>query len=146
VAYDQREAGAMPTLLNEEISRAECLELLREARVGRLGISIDALPAVLPVNYLLLSDAVVIRMVGDSALFRASSGAVVAFEVDDYDSIGSFGWSVLVRGIAAEITDADELELAGKLWLDTWPLGELADRFLALPISMVSGRRFLRVR
>ena len=129
----------------EEVAREECLTLLKSARVGRVGISIDSLPAIIPVNFITLNGSLIFRCAGPSRLFRASCGSVLAFEVDDYDLEGSFGWSVLVRGFAQEIVAGDELEIARSLWLEAWPLGERADRYIALPLTVISGMRFLRI-
>jgi nitroimidazol reductase NimA-like FMN-containing flavoprotein (pyridoxamine 5'-phosphate oxidase superfamily) len=114
-------------------------------RVGRLGVSIRALPAILPVNFMLLGSSILIRAATGSDLLRASTDEVVAFEVDGPEQAGSYGWSVLVRGIAEEITDPKELELANELGLESWALRAQANRFLAIPTTMISGRRFLRV-
>jgi nitroimidazol reductase NimA-like FMN-containing flavoprotein (pyridoxamine 5'-phosphate oxidase superfamily) len=130
----------------EVLSRGECLSLLPRSRVGRIGVSIGALPAILPVNYILIGDSVLFRTSGDSELLSASVGSLVAFEVDDYDEDGRFGWSVLIRGIALELTDRVEIELAHRLWLEAWPLGERANRFVIVPAANITGRRFARVR
>lgn len=113
--------------------------------MGRVGVSIAALPAVIPVNYVVVDGSLIFRCAPASRLHRASVGTVLAFEIDDYEPHGSYGWSVLVRGFTQEIQDSEELEIARSLWLDAWPLGDRADRFLAIAISVVSGRRFVRV-
>lgn len=136
----------MPLVYEEEVTREECLSLLNTGRVGRIGVSIDSLPAIIPVNFIAIAGSLIFRCAGTSRLFRASHGSVLAFEVDDYDTEGSFGWSVLVRGFSQEITDEEELGIARSLWLEAWPLGERADRYIALPLTVVSGRRFLRVQ
>lgn len=134
----------MSFVYEEEATLEECLALLSVQRVGRVGISIDSLPSIIPVNFIAIADALIFRCAATSRLFRASCGAVIAFEVDDYEISGTFGWSVLVRGFSQEIVDADELAIARSLWLEAWPLGERADRYIALPLTVVSGRRFLR--
>src|SRR5271165_6636211 len=97
-----------PTL--EELTIAQCLALLTAGTVGRVGLSIDALPAVLPVNYVIHNGAIVFRTVPGTKLNAATEGAVVAFEVDSYgDPAHPTGWSVLARGVAHEITDPTEL-------------------------------------
>ncbi len=136
----------MSFVYEEELARDECLVLLKSTRVGRVGVSIDSLPAIIPVNFIALDGSLIFRCAGPSRLFRASCGAVLAFEADDYDFDGLFGWSVLVRGFAQEIVDNEELEIARSLWLDAWPLGERADRYIALPQTLVSGMKFLRVQ
>jgi len=84
--------------------REECLALLATRQVGRLGVSNEALPAILPVNFHLLNDRIIVRTVPGTKLDAAVAQAVVAFEVDNYDLEGSWGWSVLVQGVGTEIT------------------------------------------
>ena len=126
------------------LAREECLALLQTARVGRQGVSIDALPAILPVNFQLFKGQIVVRTVPGSKLDAATSQAVVAFEADDYSPEGTWGWSVLVRGIGAEIVDPGELAEVRALPLQAWAFqgGEPADRFLRIDTTLVSGRSF----
>jgi uncharacterized protein len=126
------------------LSREECLAYLPSARVGRLAISVEALPVIVPVNYLALFGSVWLRAAGESVLHRASVGSVVAFEVDGYDDVGSFGWSVLARGVAEEVDDPCELEMARERWVEAWPLGERADRFIVVPTTLLTGWRYPR--
>lgn len=125
------------------LPRTECLALLATATVGRLGVSIAALPVILPVNYCLHDDAVVIRTIPGTKLDAATTQAVVAFEVDDHDADGTAGWSVLVQGVAEEVTDPAELEGLQALPLRAWafPSGE-AHRFLRIHTAFISGRSF----
>jgi nitroimidazol reductase NimA-like FMN-containing flavoprotein (pyridoxamine 5'-phosphate oxidase superfamily) len=127
----------------EVLSRKECLTLLATRQVGRLGVSIEALPAILPVNFRLLEGRIIVRTVPGTKLDAAVAQAVVAFEVDDYDPEGSWGWSVLVRGAGNEITKPDELEAVKALPLRSWAFDEgTASRFLAIDTTVVSGRSF----
>ena len=98
----------------EVLSRAECLRLLGGARIGRVGLSMGALPAVLPVNFTLVDDAIVLRTAAGSKLDAALANSVVAFEVDSIDPMYHTGWSVLVQGVASEVVDpADRERLLG---------------------------------
>lgn len=124
------------------LSRMECLALLGTVPVGRLGISIEALPAILPVDFALLHEQIVIRSVPGTKLNAATTQAVVAFEADAWDPAGEWGWSVLVRGRGSEITDPAELAEAEQLPLRAWALKDAANRFLRIETTMVSGRRF----
>jgi nitroimidazol reductase NimA-like FMN-containing flavoprotein (pyridoxamine 5'-phosphate oxidase superfamily) len=45
----------------EALSDDECRDLLAVAQIGRVVLSIDALPAALPGNYWLIDDAIVFR-------------------------------------------------------------------------------------
>ena len=124
------------------LPRAQCLALLGCGTVGRVGLSVGALPAVLPVNYALAGERVVFRTVPGTKLDAALARSVVAFEVDGYDLEGAWGWSVLVQGMAQEVTVAAELTEARALQLKSWAFQDGAPRFVAVPITFVSGRGF----
>jgi nitroimidazol reductase NimA-like FMN-containing flavoprotein (pyridoxamine 5'-phosphate oxidase superfamily) len=125
----------------------ECLDLLGSASVGRVGVTIDALPAVLPVNFAVSDGAVVFRTVPGTKLDAATRGAVVAFEVDAYGtSQDPRGWSVLVRGVAHEVTDPAELAAARALPLESWAFDGRADRFVRIEPTVVTGRRVVGQR
>lgn len=127
-----------------DLSRDECLQLLGQAKVGRVGLSIQALPAVLPVTFALYDDHVVIRIVPGTKLDTAAAGAVVAFEVDGYEPDGSAGWSVMVQGRAEPVTDPADLADLGRLVLESWALEGSADHYIRIGIATVTGRRFER--
>jgi uncharacterized protein len=127
----------------EVLSADDCFGLLAGAAVGRVGLSIDALPVVLPVNFAVWKRSVVFRTVPGTKLDAALAGSVVAFEADAYEADGASGWSVLVQGRAEEVTEAAELAELKRAGLRSWALGERADRFVCIDASLVSGRRFL---
>lgn len=130
----------------ETLDRAECLRLLATAPVGRIGVSIGALPAILPVNFALVGDYIVIRTVPGTKLDAAARRAVVAFEVDSYAPDGSSGWSVLVQGVSSEVADAAERAALAASPLRAWAFGEgVAERFVRIEVSFVNGRRFRRL-
>jgi uncharacterized protein len=124
------------------LDRDECLRLLAQATLGRVGMTSRALPAVLPVNYWLGEAGIVVRTGVGSKLDAAVRNAVVAFEVDDFDPIDHSGWSVVVTGVAREVTDHDELASLRNAPLTRWaPKGE--DRVVVISADMISGRRIL---
>ena len=124
----------------EIIDRDACLDLLRTQPIARLGLSMDALPVVLPVNFVVHGDQIVIRTREGTKLDAALSRAVVAVEVDDYDTMSHTGWSVLVRGTSRVLDDPAEVGQARDLWLRPWA-DECADRWIAVSIDLISGRR-----
>lgn len=128
----------------EELSRPECLRLLGTVPLGRVGLSVGALPVVLPVNFCLVEETIVFKTVPGTKLDAATAGAVVAFEADGYEPDGSAGWSVMVQGVAAEITDPVELAAARALSLRAWGTGEAAERYIRLARAVLTGRRFPR--
>jgi nitroimidazol reductase NimA-like FMN-containing flavoprotein (pyridoxamine 5'-phosphate oxidase superfamily) len=125
-----------------EIGSEECLALLGSVPVGRVGVTIDALPAVLPVNFVVWHGAIVFRTVPGTKLDAATAGEVVAFEADAYGSRDApGGWSVLVRGIAREVTDAAELAEVDALPLDSWAWDGQAHRYVCIEPTVMTGRR-----
>src|SRR5215831_11407437 len=101
----------------EPIAEHECLHLLGLHRLGRVAMDVDGRPQVYPVNYALSGRVVAFRTAPGTKLANAPMSHV-AFEIDDYDSTTGVGWSVMVKGIAYEITDAidqDSLEVRRRL-------------------------------
>lgn len=133
-----------PPLLVGVLSPDECFSYLASSHIGRIAVSIAALPVILPVNYLAIDGAVWFRAPSEDPLLRASIGSVVAFEADGCDEVGSFGWSVLVRGIANEVTDPAKLETVKSSFVEGGQLVERADRYVVVPATMLTGERHLR--
>ena len=92
------------------LSREECLLLLGREALGRVSVSIGALPLILPVNYSLFDGAIVLRTAQGTKLGAALAGTVVGFEIDGTDTGHTTGWSVLVIGHAREIRHESALE------------------------------------
>ena len=124
------------------LSRQDCLDLLAKEQLGRVGLSMGALPVILPVNYVLFDQSVLFRTVAGTKLAAATLGSVVAFEVDSYRDDGRAGWSVLVVGRASELTDPAELSRAQALGLRPWATPEAAQHFVVVEMSHMTGRHF----
>lgn len=129
----------------EVLDAAACRELLRThaLHVGRVAFTgADGVPVVLPTNFRLDGEAVVLRT-GDGQLLAAiRAGGPVAFEVDHLDPAWKDGWSVLVQGVAAEITDIGALDRVQRLGLRPWAPGHKS-HWLRLPTERISGRRIM---
>jgi nitroimidazol reductase NimA-like FMN-containing flavoprotein (pyridoxamine 5'-phosphate oxidase superfamily) len=123
----------------EVLPREECLALLASATIGRIGLSADALPLVLPVNHCLDGDRIVFRTGEGTKLASATRNAVVCFEVDGIDPVFHDGWSVVVTGIAAPIESDEELAHARSLPLVPWAAA--GDHYVSVSLEDVSGRR-----
>jgi uncharacterized protein len=131
--------GDHPVLI-DDLNRDECLALLGSVPVGRVAITDQALPAILPVNFVLDGSDVIIRSVSGSKLAAATRGAVVAFEADAYDPIQRTGWSVLIVGVARHVTDPAEVDLLSRLDLRPYVDGA-ASHYIRIPATQISGRR-----
>jgi len=126
----------------EVLVAEQCLELLDRSRLGRIAVTIGAVPAIFPVHYRLLDGQIVFRTGGGTNLHTASANTVVAFEVDDVEPAWDVGWSVLVVGVAREVTDSGSIAAALDQAPGLWEAGTDAHVISILP-AFLSGRRFV---
>ncbi|MBV8528415.1 MAG: pyridoxamine 5'-phosphate oxidase family protein [Candidatus Dormibacteraeota bacterium] len=124
-----------------DLTRDQCFALLGTVAIGRVGVSIDALPVILPVNFVVLEDWILFRTVPGTKLDAAMRRSVAAFEADDHAPDGSWGWSVLIRGFAHDLRDGRGVPAAGALHPWPFPHGE-ANHVVGIEATMVTGRRF----
>ena len=122
----------------------ECRRLLATRQLGRIGLAGGPFPLILPVNYVLDGEVVVIRT--DSPKITAAAAHTrVAFEVDDVDERTRSGWSVLVQALAEEVTGARRDELVERLRAadgSPWAPGEHGHWIRLIP-KVVTGRRIV---
>jgi nitroimidazol reductase NimA-like FMN-containing flavoprotein (pyridoxamine 5'-phosphate oxidase superfamily) len=127
----------------ELLTETECLQLLGQAEVGRVGVTMGALPAIFPVNYALIDGQVVFRTSPGSKLSAATAGAVVAFEVDNYAAAERTGWSVLVVGQSVVVHDIEVTSKVLSAGLEPWVDG-LRTSIVRIEPGFISGRRIVR--
>jgi len=118
------------------LDEPECRQLLRDRTFGRVGVQIGTELAVLPVYYAIVDDDIVFRTSPGTKLTAALVGARVAFEIDN----PSPGWSVLIRGHAHELRDAQSESRARAALGHDWPAGE-REHYVRIATEVVSGRR-----
>ncbi|WP_239161348.1 pyridoxamine 5'-phosphate oxidase family protein [Acrocarpospora phusangensis] len=124
------------------LSSEDCLRLLGRAPIGRIVFTDRALPAVQPVNYLLVGQDIVIRTAIGSRLAAATRSAVVAFEVDEFDPLTRTGWSVTAVGRSRAVTEFDELQRLNALPLTSWAPGD-HDHFIVMRPQQLTGRQII---
>lgn len=95
---------------------AESLTLLRGGVFGRMAVVAPDGPHVVPVNYAVVDDAVVVRTEPGSVLGTNAPGEVAAFEVDQVDYETHRGWSVVVRGVVEQVVDPVVLRRISATW------------------------------
>ena len=129
----------MPELL--ELSPQECLTLLRAGVAGRIAVSTPDGPHIIPVNYSVVDDAVVVRTSPYSLLGTHGRNTVLAFEIDYFDHAYQHGWSVMARGRSEVVTDPADVEHIRSTWEPRpWATGA-RNLYLRSPWSELSGRR-----
>ena len=121
----------------------ECRQLLDLNEVGRISLSIGALPAIFPVNYMVDGDSIVFRTATGTQLAESTGKGVLAFESGYIHPSGEGGWSVMAVGVPVEITDAAARHRLAMEHPTRWTFTE-EDRLFRLPIDMISGTRIFR--
>jgi uncharacterized protein len=124
-----------------DLAETECVELLRAGLVGRVAVCTPDGPHLLPVNYSVVDDAVVIRTTPYSLLGSNAKGSVLAVEVDQFDYELERGWSVVARGRCDVVVDPAQLEhIRETSNPTTWARGGRT-LYLRMRWTEISGRR-----
>lgn len=126
-----------------ELDREECLALLAETHVGRLAVNApDWPPVIRPVTFVFdqSSQSVVFRSAQGSKFTALLLARQAAFEIDGFDPVGETGWSVIIIGVAEEVTNPAEVHHLEQLGLRSWAPGE-KPHWIRIRAYTVSGRR-----
>ncbi|HWC12774.1 MAG TPA: pyridoxamine 5'-phosphate oxidase family protein [Acidimicrobiales bacterium] len=132
------EAAADDGTTFEEIPRDECFRLLAGQTIGRVAVAdFGAAPLVVPVNFLVVGEAVIFRTDYGSKFRLAVLGEQpVSFQVDEVEPGRPSGWSVLLQGNATEVAESEEEHLS----LRPWAPGAKS-HWVRIAPDVVSGRR-----
>jgi len=114
-----------------------CFERLGQTSLGRIVLSLDALPEMFPVQYALLGRDPVFRTIPGHKLTGAADGQVLCMGIDEFDAEARIGWRVLVTGPAQRLTTAADLTAAAALPLKPW-VGE-TDGSVRISAALVRG-------
>jgi nitroimidazol reductase NimA-like FMN-containing flavoprotein (pyridoxamine 5'-phosphate oxidase superfamily) len=126
--------------LSRELAFDECVRLLNAGVVGRIALTTPDGPHIIPLNYSVVDEALVVATSPYSALGTYGDGLVVAFEVDRFDYDSHTGWSVVVRGRAEAVKDPEEVQRLRHMWAPRpWADGS-RNLLLRIPWTEVSGR------
>lgn len=125
----------------ESMTRSECLDYLAGARMGRVGLTVGALPVIRPVRFALAAGDVVFRAAPSSQLRAAAADAVVVFQADHHGEDIGIGWSVQAQGLCREVIHPAEIEVLRELPLPSWHASAPGDSFLRLPLTRLTGER-----
>ncbi|MFV0451072.1 MAG: pyridoxamine 5'-phosphate oxidase family protein [Propioniciclava sp.] len=115
------------------IKAEECRQLLGERQIARISWSSSQGIVIIPVNYVLQDDDLLLRVSPDSVLAELAHGREVAVEVEDVDESTANGWSVLVRG-RSTVHDGDTVTLP-----QPWAPGN-RDLLIAVRVESLTGR------
>jgi uncharacterized protein len=124
----------------EHLGPDECWRLLASTPVGRIGVLVDSAPEIYPVNHLVDGRSIVFRTSPGSKLRGLDRSPSVCFQVDGIDPDTHTGWSVLVKGRATPLRNADEMGKVADLRLPYWTVGAKA-HWVRIVAHQVTGRR-----
>jgi nitroimidazol reductase NimA-like FMN-containing flavoprotein (pyridoxamine 5'-phosphate oxidase superfamily) len=125
----------------EILSAEECHDLLGRGTIGRVAVTVAALPAIFPVNYALLDGRIVFRTGEGTKLDGALSGNPVVFEVDGLDPESKRAWSAVVKGEAGMPESTQDIVETLELPIFPWQ-GGIKSRYVRIRPDEVTGRRF----
>ncbi|MCH7230566.1 pyridoxamine 5'-phosphate oxidase family protein [Glycomyces sp. L485] len=107
-----------------ELDRAQALGLLERAPFGRVAFISEGFPTIRPYNHVVVDGEIIVHTRQSTAFAQAvieSAGLEVAFQADEIEPHHRLGWSVVVSGIASEMTDrrrAEPLARQVRTWID----------------------------
>jgi len=122
-----------------ELSGQECTTRLGGSVIGRIAVCTPDGPVVIPVNYVMDGESVIVRT-APYGLLAGYAWGLASFEIDAFDDTSRRGWSVLVMGQATPVEDVDEvmsLQLTDKLV--AWAPGS-RNMFIRITPRSVTGR------
>ncbi|MFJ8142343.1 helix-turn-helix domain-containing protein [Streptomyces sp. NPDC096013] len=131
-------AGAEPVFT--ELTVQECRELLSTHGVGRVAVTTDSGPVIVPVNYSVVDGAIVYRTAPGAMPSRAA-GCQVTFEIDRIDDAFAEGWSVLALGRARTVTDVDDVRRLTEQAFSTPWAGGGREEWVRIDALSLTGRR-----
>ncbi|KWX02514.1 Uncharacterized protein LI90_3557 [Carbonactinospora thermoautotrophica] len=125
----------------QRLSRQTCFALLRTVAIGRVAWATPTGEVVVvPVNFAVDGEAVVFQTAAGGKLDAVREGRPLSFEADDMEPALQVGWSVLLTGMAEEVTAPDQVRRLRELPFAPW--ANLPDPvFVRLPAREVTGRR-----
>ena len=125
----------------EELSVDKCLHLMRQFTVGRIAVTAEGGPVVLPVNYRLVEAPgrtwIALRTRPGNVIDTAPME--VAFQLDAIDLVHQEGWSVLVRGTLHSV-DKDAAVFGERFDPEPW-LTEDREAWRVIEPFAITGRR-----
>jgi nitroimidazol reductase NimA-like FMN-containing flavoprotein (pyridoxamine 5'-phosphate oxidase superfamily) len=125
----------------EWLDREECLVLLAGDEIGRLAVVVGDAPVIIPVNYRLDGDTILLRSDDGTKISYGTRGHV-AFEIDHLDRARRTGWSVVVTGRLEEcdLGEPGALDRAHRSAVYPW-VGGAKPHLLRIVPEQITGRR-----
>lgn len=126
-----------------QLTEDECWVLLGSVSLGRVVFTMNALPAIRPVNHLTDDKTIIFRSHLGAAIMQraAGDGAVVCYEADDLDPVRHTGWSVIATGLARLVGEPAAVARYQQR-LEPWVEGQM-DYVIAVGPQIITGIRLV---
>ncbi len=125
---------------SRDLTRDDCLDLLAATSIGRVAVATPDGPHIVPVNYALFEDTVVVRTSSYSLLGTHARDTVVALEIDGFDATSRSGWSVVVRSRCSVEGDPRTIRAIREATPEVPWAGGTRNLYLRLSTDQVTGR------
>lgn len=122
----------------DRLDDESCRRLLGIAALGRVLLSVDCMPAAVPVRIALAMGHVIVAPAPAPVRDAAVLGHVVTVEVDGEEPDGAT-WAVLVTGVARIVAQDDPLRSTGAA---PQGLADPATAMVAVPCTHLVGERY----
>ena len=133
-------AGAEPEI--KELGVHDCWRYLRSTSLCRIAFSEGDAVENYPVNFVPTNGTLLIRTGQGTKLASLADRKVVAVEADGMNQYGTIAWSVIIKGHAKVVTDAEEVQDAMEAGLSPWQPGQ-KNVLIRITPQDISGRRFV---
>jgi uncharacterized protein len=125
----------------EELTYSECRALLAGGVFGRVALCTPKGARILPVNYSVVGEAVILRTSADGVIGTSDWELPMAFEVDHVDYNELTGWSVVAAGCGERVEDPEMLARIKRTWDPRpWASGD-RPLYVRIAWSDLTGRR-----
>ena len=104
--------GKMGFLDNDHFDDEQCLALLGRSQLGRIALSLRAMPIVVPVRYR-LDDGDLLFAVSGEQLKKALHGNIAALQAEGFAEDGGQRWTVFATGPVRRVDGYESFGLAG---------------------------------
>ncbi len=125
----------------DELSSVQCWELLATQPVGRVAV-VGHYPLVFAVNYD-VDDQTIVYRTGAGTKLHSVHRSNVTFEADEIDTHRRTGWSVMIKGVAQELSPTKDRYAVSRVELTgaaPWAPGE-RDHVIRIVADQITGRR-----
>jgi nitroimidazol reductase NimA-like FMN-containing flavoprotein (pyridoxamine 5'-phosphate oxidase superfamily) len=126
----------------DELSPEECWRLVATQPVGRVAVIVGHYPVVFPVNFA-VDDKTILYRTGVGTKLHSIHRSNVTFEVDAIDPVHHTGWSVMIKGVAQELSRARDRAAVSRAEFGgatPWAPGDRA-HLIRIIADQITGRR-----